>query len=416
MDVTSQRQSGGRVSRWWADTTDGLPRAFWYLLAGAFVNRLGYMVEPFLALYLVGPRELDPSTVGVVLAAFGAGAFASQPIGGYLADRFGRRTTLVGGMIATAASFMLLASVRELVLIGVAACLSGLAIDLYRPAVSAMIADLVAPEHRPRAFALLYWVINLGVAAAGITGGILATRSYWLLFVVDAITCLGFALLIARKVPETRPQRPVGEPGGYGQVLSDGLLLTLASAILLGTIVYMQSFITLPLAVAADGLGPDAYGLIYAVNPAVVILAQVFVLRVIDRLPAVPTLAVSAVVMGIGFALTMFASSVPLFMITVIVWTLGEIGFNAVGPALVADIAPAALRGRYNGVIGMSFGAAAFVAPLVGTRVFDEYGEPALWIGCLVISIAAAALVASIGPGIRTRRAALSETELGQLG
>jgi MFS family permease len=416
MDVTPQRQSGGRVARWWASTTDGLPQAFWYLLAGAFVNRLGYMVEPFLALYLAGPRELDPSTVGVVLAAFGAGAFASQPIGGYLADRFGRRTTLVGGMIATAASFMLLASVRDLVLIGVAACLSGLAIDLYRPAVSAMIADLVAPEHRPRAFALLYWVINLGVAAAGITGGILATRSYWLLFVADAVTCLGFALLIARKVPETRPQRPVEEPGGYGQVLSDGLLLTLASAILLGTIVYMQSFITLPLAVAADGLGPDAYGLIYAVNPAVVILAQVLVLRVIDRLPAVPTLAVSAVVMGVGFALTMFASSVPLFMITVIVWTLGEIGFNAVGPALVADIAPAALRGRYNGVIGMSFGAAAFVAPLVGTRVLDHYGEPALWIGCLVVSIAAAALVASIGPGIRTRRAALSETELGQPG
>jgi MFS family permease len=306
--------------------------------------------------------------------------------------------------------------VRDLVLIGIAAFLSGLAIDLYRPAVSAMIADLVAPEHRPRAFALLYWVINLGVAVAGITGGILATRSYWLLFVVDAVTCLGFALLIARKVPETRPQRTPGDRGGYGQALSDGLLLTLAVAILLGTIVYMQSFITLPLAVVADGLGPDAYGLIYAVNPAVVIVGQVFVLRVIDRLPAVPTLAAAAIVMGIGFALTMFASSVPVFMLTVVVWTLGEIGFNAVGPALVADIAPAALRGRYNGVVGMSFGTAAFVAPLVGTWVFDEYGEPALWIGCLGLSIVTAGLVVALGPGIKARRAALSETEVSQRG
>jgi MFS family permease len=416
MNVTPQRRAGGQLSRWWAATTDGLPRPFWYLLSGAFVNRLGYMVEPFLALYLTGPREFDPSTVGVVLAAFGAGAFASQPIGGYLADRFGRRATLIGGMIASAASFMLLASVRDLVLIGIAACLSGLAIDLYRPAVSAMIADLVAPEHRPRAFALLYWAINLGVAVAGITGGLLATRSYWLLFVVDALTCLGFALLIARKVPETRPQRQQGESGAYSQALSDGLLLTLTTAMLLGAIVYMQSFITLPLAVAADGLGPDAYGLIYAVNPAVVILGQVLVLRVIDRLPAVPTLAASAVVMGIGFALTVFASSVPFFMLTVIVWTIGEIGFNAVGPALVADIAPAALRGRYNGIVGMSFGAAAFVAPLVGTHLFEDYGEPALWTGCLIVSIISAALVAAIGPGIKARRAALSETELGQHG
>ncbi len=416
MSDTPQRRPDGRLSRWWAGTTSGLPRPFWYLLAGAFVNRLGYMVEPFLALYLAGPRELDPSTVGVVLAAFGAGAFASQPIGGYLADRYGRRATLVGGMIGTAASFMLLALVRGLGLMGVAACVSGVAIDLYRPAVSAMIADLVAPENRAKAFALLYWAINLGVAAAGITGGFLATRSYWLLFMVDAATCLAFALLIAQRVPETRPERQPGDQAGYGRALSDGLLVTLTAATLLGAIVYMQSFITLPLAVAADGLGPDAYGVIYAVNPAVVILAQVLVLRVIDRLPAVPTLAASAIVMGIGFALTMFASSVPLFMVTVIVWTLGEIGFNAVGPALVADIAPPALRGRYNGIVGMSFGAAAFVAPLVGTAVLESYGEPALWTGCLIVSIVAAALITAMGPGIKARRAALSEAALGQPG
>jgi len=415
MDVTPDR-SGSRLSQWWAGTSAGLPESFWYLLAGAFVNRLGYMVEPFLALYLAGPRNLGASTIGVVLAAFGAGAFASQPIGGYLADRFGRRSTLVGGMIGSAASFMLLASVRDLALIAVAACLSGLTIDLYRPAVSAMIADLVAPENRAKAFALLYWAINLGVAVAGVTGGLLAARSYWLLFIVDAATCLAFAVLIARKVPETRPPRQAGEQGGYGQAVRDGLLLTLAAAILLGTIVYMQCFVTLPLAVAADGLGPEAYGLIYAVNPIVVIVAQIGVLRVIDRLPGVPTLAISAVIMGVGFGLTAVASSVPFYMLTVVVWTLGEIGFNAVGPAMVADIAPAHLRGRYNGVIGMSFGAAALVAPLVGTQVFENYGETALWAGCLVLSIVSAAVTLAMGPAVKRRMTTLSEAKLAENG
>ena len=415
MEVTPDR-SGSRLSQWWAGTSAGLPESFWYLLAGAFVNRLGYMVEPFLALYLSGPRSFGASTVGVVLAAFGAGAFASQPIGGYLADRFGRRSTLVGGMIGSAASFMLLASVRDLALIAVAACLSGLTIDLYRPAVSAMIADLVAPENRAKAFALLYWAINLGVAVAGVTGGLLAARSYWLLFIVDAATCLAFAVLIARKVPETRPARQAGEQGGYGQAVRDGLLLTLAAAILLGTIVYLQSFVTLPLAVAADGLGPEAYGLIYAVNPIVVIVAQIGVLRVIDRLPGVPTLAISAVIMGVGFGLTAVASTVPFYMLTVVVWTLGEIGFNAVGPAMVADIAPAHLRGRYNGVIGMSFGAAALVAPLVGTQVFENYGETALWTGCLVLSIVSAAVTLAMGPAVKRRMTTLSEAKLAENG
>jgi MFS family permease len=395
------------LRRWWADTSRGLPQPFWYLLAGTFVNRLGQMVTPFLALYLVGPRDFSASTVGVVLACLGAGSFASQPVGGFLADRVGRRTTLVIGMVATAASFMLLAAVRDLVWIAVAAALSGLAVDMYRPAVSAMVADLVQPEHRPRAFALLYWAINLGVAVAGVTGGLLAERSYWLLFVVDAATCLAFAVLIARKVPETRPPRDPSHTGGFGRALRDRLLIGLSVSTLIGAAVYMQSLVTLPLAVAAAGLGPDAFGLIYAVNPLVVIVSQVFVLRIIDRIDGVRILVASLVVMGFGFWLTTFASSVPVFALTVVVWTLGEVGFNAVEPALVADIAPVHLRGRYNGVVGMAYGAAALVGPLIGTRLFEDFGEGVLWTSCLLASVVSAGLIAAMAPAIARRRVAM---------
>jgi MFS family permease len=404
--------TAGRLATWWANTSRGLPQPFWYLLAGTFVNRLGQMVTPFLALYLSGPRDFSPSVVGVVLACLGAGAFASQPVGGYLADQVGRRATLVIGMVATAISFMLLAAVRDLALIAVAAALSGLAVDLYRPAVSAMIADLVAPEHRPRAFALVYWVINLGVAFAGVTGGLLAERSFWLLFVLDAATCLAFAALIARKVPETRPPRDPSRPAGYAQALGDRLLVGLSASTLLGAIVYIQSLVTLPLAVEADGLGPDAFGLIYAVNPIVVIVAQVFVLRILDRIAGVRILVVALVVMGVGFGMTAFASTVPMFALTVVVWTLGEVGFNAVGPALVADIAPADLRGRYNGVVGMAYGAAALLGPLFGTRLFEDYGENVLWTACLVASLVSAALIAAMAPSIARRRAAMALTAL----
>jgi len=402
----------GRLATWWADTSRGLPQPFWYLLAGTFVNRLGQMVTPFLALYLAGPRELSPSTVGVVLACVGAGSFASQPIGGYLADRIGRRATLVAGMVGTAASFMMLAAVRDLRWIAVAATLSGLTVDMYRPAVSAMIADLVRPEYRARAFALLYWVINLGVAVAAVIGGLLAERSYWLLFVLDAATCLAFAALIARKVPETRPARDPSHSTGYGQALRDLLLLGLTGSMLLGATVYMQSLVTLPLAVAADGLGPEAFGIVYAINPLVVIVSQVFVLRIIDRIAGLRILVVSTVVMGVGFGLTAFASTIPTFGLTVVVWTLGEVGFNAVGPAMVADIAPAALRGRYNGVVGMAFGASAFFGPLIGTRLFENYGEGVLWGACLIAAIASAAMIWAMAPAIGRRRAAVAEQAL----
>ena len=92
-------------------------------------------------------------------------------------------------------------------------------------------------------------------------------------------------------------------------------------------------------------------------------------------------------------------------------WTLGEIGFNAVGPALISNIAPADLRGRYNGVAGMAFGASAFVAPLAGTWVFDALGETTLWTMCFALQALSAVAILALRPMIRTRQAALEATE-----
>jgi MFS family permease len=391
------------LSSWWSRTTADLPRPFWHLMAATFVNRIGYVVEPFLALYLSGQRDLSPTTIGVVLACFGAGSFVSQILGGYLADRIGRRATLVAGMVGTAACFLLLASVRDLVLIAVAATLTGLLIDVYRPALSAAVADLVPPHARARAFALIYWAINLGVATAGILGGLLADRSYWLLFVADAATCLGFAVIIARAVPETRPAPTGGRSGGYARVFTDGLAMGLFLTLVLSSTVYMQQLVTLPLAVKDSGLSASAYGLIYAVNPATVILAQPLVMRLIDRFPAAPTVAASSLIIGVGFWLTSFADTIPMYAVTVLIWTIGEIGFNAVEPALIAEIAPPDLRGRYNGLIGTAFGASALLGPLAGTWLYG-IDPDLLWSVCLAAGAVSAAATLALGPAITRRQ------------
>ena len=106
---------------WWTRTAGGLPRPFWYVWTGTIVNRLGQFVEPFLALYLVQARGVSLTTTGLVLAGFGLGAFASQPLGGWLADRYGRRFTMVLGLTSSAAALTLLGVARPLWLIAVAA-------------------------------------------------------------------------------------------------------------------------------------------------------------------------------------------------------------------------------------------------------------------------------------------------------
>lgn len=405
MDLTSSAPKRRRA--WWSRNGADLPRAFWVVWIGTVINRLGYVVEPFLALYLVRGRGLSVGVAGVLIACFGAGAFVSQPIGGMLADRVGRRATIIIGMTGSAVGFIALGLAPTLVAIGIAAAVCGVAIDLYRPAVAAIVADLVPSQHRPRAYGLLYWGLNIGVGVAAVVGGFLAQHSYWFLFSLDAATCLGFAVVVAVGLPETRPLGHDEERGGYRAALSDALLVALSAAAFVSGVVYLQSFVTLPLVMSIHGLGPSAYGLAYVVNPVAVIVLQPITIRWLARQRLVLVFAGGSVMLGLGFFLTLFARSIPAYAATVLVWTLGEIAFNAVGPALVADLAPVHLRGRYNGVFGTSFGAAALVAPIIGTLTLEHLGEGWLWSGCMLASVAAGGVILLLSGRIEARRAAM---------
>jgi MFS family permease len=394
--------------RSWPINAGGLPRSFWVVWVGTVINRLGYVVEPFLALYLVHGRGLSIGVAGLLIACFGAGAFVSQPLGGILADRIGRRFTVILGMCGSAVGFIALGLAPTVLTVGLAAALCGLAIDLYRPAVSAIVADLVPSENRARAYGLLYWGLNLGVGVAAAAGGFLAQHSYWFLFILDAATCIGFAVVVAVGLPETRPERHPEDKGGYGAALSDGLLLAIAGSAFVGGLVYLQSFVTLPLVMGIHGLGPSGYGLAYVINPVEVILLQPLTIRWLVKQRLVHVYVGGATLIGLGFFVTLFARSVPAYAATIALWTLGEIAFNAVGPALVADLAPPHLRGRYNGVFGTSFGLAALIAPIIGTLTLQHLGEGWLWSSCLVVSVAAGSVVLLLGGKIDARRAAMS--------
>lgn len=386
----------------------GLPRAFWFQWVGTLVNRLGTFVEPFLVLYLTSARGLSPGQAGVVLAGYGAGALVAPVLGGALADRVGRRATLVGGMLAAAAALLALSAARDPLHIAVAAGAVGLAGDLYRPASAALVADLVDPADRPRAYGLLFWAINLGFSVAAVAGGWLAERGYGLLFVADAATCAGFALLIALGVRgDTRPVRVVGEPRvGYGTALRDPLLVALVVLTFGYATLYVQAYVTLPLAVVDAGLSPARYGLVLAVNGVLIVVLQPFAAMWLARFDRIRVLAVATAVVGLGFATTGLAASVPAFAASVALWTLGEIGTAGSAQALVADLAPADARGRYSGLFGLGFGASAVAGPLVGATVYDALGPAALWWGCLALGAALAVGYLVLAGAVARRRGA----------
>jgi MFS family permease len=385
----------------------GLPRPFWVLWTGTLINRLGMFVEPFLALYLSGSRHLSLTLVGGVLASYGAGSVFSQLIGGALADRIGRRATLTAGMLANAAALLGLGYARGLwPLVGAAAAV-GVTVDVYRPASSALVADLVPAAQRTRAFGLLFWAVNLGFSVAMVLGGTLARAGFTPLFWADAATCAVFGLLVWRAVPETLPAAHPDEhrDGGFRDVLRDRLLVSFFLVMLIATSVYMQAYTTLPLAMSGSGLPAQAYGFAMAVNGIVIVALQPVAGAWLERLDHARVIACGIVFFGVGYGLTALASTTWQYASCVGIWTIGEILANGTAVAVVSGLAPPRLRGRYNGVFGLAFSLGYLIAPIAGTRLL-AHGRPALWLSCAAACAVAAAWQLALGPAIRRRQRA----------
>jgi MFS family permease len=389
--------------------TGGLPSVFWTLWAGMLVNRLASFVITFLALYLNRERGFSASDTGQVVALFGVGLLLAGPLGGYLADHFGRRRTMILGLSTGGLCVGAIGFARDPALLAALAFLSALCGETYRPAANAAVADVVAPPDRARAFGLVYWAVNLGWAVSLSVAGLVAERSMTALFLADAVTSFAFAFIVWRRVPETRPTHHAPAPvlGGLVRVFRDGPFVAFLAIHLVVLVVFTQFQLAAPLDYAAHGVGPAAFSGLMALNGLGVVVLQPLLSPRLTRHDGARVLALSAVLIGVGFGLNAFAGSLTAYAIGALFYTVGEVLGFPVASAIVADLAPADLRGRYQGAFSMSWGLAFTLSPLVGGEVLHRHGGLVLWIGCLLVSLLMAAAHLAAGPARRRRLAAV---------
>jgi len=384
----------------------GLPPVFWTLWTGLLVNRLASFVATFLGLYVTREHGLGPAEAGRLVALYGVGLVVSGPLGGALADRVGRRATMLLGLVLGGLAVAALAFVRTPAAMGAAVLAAALAGELYRPAAQAMIADVVPPADRLRAYGLVYWAVNLGWTLGLSLAGFLAERSWKALFLADTLTSLLFAGIVLLRIPETRPLTPreVGPAeGSLLEVARDRDLVAFLALHLAALLVFTQFQLAAPLDMAAHGITPSTFSLLMALNGIGVIVLQPTVGPWLRRFDGGRLLATSAVLIGLGFGLNAFARTAPAYAAGVALWTVGEVLAFPVANAIVADLAPVHLRGRYQGAFTMSWGVAFTVSPLVAGEVLSRLGAPTLWAGCLAVGLAVAAGHLAIAPARRRR-------------
>jgi MFS family permease len=370
---------------------DGWPRPVRALVLARAVNQLGAFAMSFLAVALVHVYGASLVTAGSVVALFGLATVPSRLVGGRLADRLGRRPTIVLGLVGCSVALLVIAASPGVSGAAVGAALLGLAFEIYEPPSQALLAEMVPPRRRPQAFGLL----GAALAAAGVGAGILAVLlggvSLRLLFVADSVTCLAAAALILMWVhepPAARPTTSVGSPWRDVRLL---VMLGVSTGFALA---WNLSVTALPLTVAARGLAPAETGWLLAIAAVVTIAGQRF-LRGAAARPFF-LMAAGLVIVAGGFAVVAFADVLPLLCLGAAIVALGQVFLLGPPYAVVAGLADDRSRAGYLAAYGTCWGIAQTLGPLAATRLLS-IGVPVTWLAGTALCLLVAALVPFAG-------------------
>jgi predicted MFS family arabinose efflux permease len=376
--------------RLYRDAYRGLPPAAWLVATATLVNRMGTMVLPFLTLYLIREIGFDTSEVGLLLGACGIFGVAGSYLGGKLCDHLSATWVQVFSLVSSGLLMLGMGFVHNRWLLAAGFALFSLLGEMFRPASAVALQSAVPQELRGQAAGLRRLAINLGVSAAPVVGGLLAMYDYLLLFLIDGATSIiaGIFLMVAFRKPVPRQPPAPGKTAsaifrlhGFLSPWQDKLFLAQQALLMLVGVLFLQTFSTLPLSLARDyGLNEAAIGLLLAINPVLIVLLEMVLLRLLGPLPILPVIAGGSFLIGAGLGMLGFGHSLMWAAFSITVFSFGEMLAFPLAEAWVANRASDSNIGTYLGIYSMAFSISRAVSPIIGLTVYDLYGAKLLWI------------------------------------
>jgi MFS family permease len=381
----------------------GFDRAVYVVTGGRLLNVFGSgLVYPFATVHFHLTLGISLSVVGLGLLANNVALAVGTALGGYLADRHGRRPVMVASMALSAATLAAYALVRTGPGFVAVASAAGLTAGLYAPASQAALADLTDPEERERGYGLLKVASNAGFGAGFVVGGVLYEAARTAVFVVDGLTSALVAVGLALALPRLHAGRSAASlresVGDWTGIVTRRRVLALALLNVGFAVMYAQMNTTVPV-VATERLGLSAaqLGTLYTLNPAVVVALQ---LPVVTRIAAwrrtrglVLSAGFWAASMGSVWAAGLGPRLLGIALVGghLVLRTVGEILHAPLAAALASDLGAAADRGTQLSLLevakrlGMGLGAAlggAFLDRGLGGLLW-----PGLVVACVVVAL-----------------------------
>lgn len=370
-----------------------IPKNIWLLASATLINRTGTMVLPFIALYANQELKVSEGDAGLVLAAYGIGAFVTAPFAGKLSDKIGTLRMMKTSLFCTGSFLFLYSFITNYFLFLSLTFIWAILSEAFRPASMSFISSEITSDRRKTAFALQRLAINLGMSIGPVIGGILSTINFHLLFYVDGFTSLAAAtfLVFSPLKTHTSTEPSIDEKIVVQKrvpVFKDKRLLYFLLALIPVEMVFFQHIGALPLFIVSDlGFSTAVFGLLTAVNTILIIFIEVPLNDAMRNWDDRKSLALGALLCGIGFGLMAFTNTIPPIIFLIVIWTFGEMIFFPSSGEYVAKIAPEKQRGEYMGYFQMSFSFAFMVGPWLGAEVLEQFGSFSLWLGCFLFGL-----------------------------
>ncbi|MCD6426377.1 MAG: MFS transporter [Anaerolineales bacterium] len=376
------------------------PKQFWIIVGSNFIDRVGgALIFPFFALYITMKFQVGMTEVGLLFALFSVTDMIGNMIGGALTDFLGRKTMIIMGLVISAMTSLGMGFVQELEWFYVMGAISGLFATAAGPAHEAMLIDILPEKKRSEGFGVMRVAMNLSVAIGPAIGGFLASRSYLILFVADTITSLITALIVYLVIEESMPEEKESKVKkgfkdtfiGYGDVLKDRKFMMFVVISTIATLVYSQMYSTLSVFLRdVQGVPASGYGWLMTLNAGMVVLFQFMITRRISKRPPMLILALGSLLYVIGFGMYGFVNVYLMFMLAMVIITIGEMVIIPVAQAYVGNAAPEDMRGRYSGVMGFSWMIPWMIGPLLAGLIMDNGDPNWVWYGSAILGMIAA--------------------------
>jgi MFS family permease len=369
------------------------PRAFWALVGAQFVTKFGVFVIPFLTLFATR-QGFSPGDAGMAAGSYSVGSFGAAIIGGWLADRIGRNTTMAFASLGGACCMLAFSQAGTLASFIVLALLTGFVQESGNPATAALVQDIIPPEHRVNAYAVLRFAVNLGWSLGPACAGWLAEHSFTWLFIGDAATSAVFGLVALLALPNGNPSPR--ERAGWGfalrHILTNRAFLGLAASQVFFAFAFRQMNSSFPLHFDRQAHPLHIYGWIQALNGAMICTLELTLLSFTRNHSMRGFIGMGYAVLAGSYLLFFAGSSIATFTAVMIVFTIGEMFAFSRQSAYIAALSHEEMRGRYSGFLALSWCLGSSTGAALGLRLYG-WNPGALWILCAVFGLAAAGCV-----------------------